>query len=205
MERGDEGLKPLGGAYLSGLEEVAAAELDEAGRVAAALKGQGPQQMVAIAQLVTTAFRAGKRLYAFGNGGSASDAQHLVAELVGRFRRERMPLPAVALTANSSSLTAIANDYAYDQVFARPLQALVQEGDVAAGFSTSGHSPNVLQALAVAREAGARTLLFTGAGAPQALPFDQVLRVPSQITARIQEGHIVAVHIICELIDRVFA
>lgn len=182
--------------------EMAAAELEEASRTTAAFGEQAAEQVAAIASLVAGAFRSGRRLYAFGNGGSASDAEHLVAELVGRFQWDRVALPAVALTANSAAVTAIANDYGYEEVFARPLSALIQAGDVAWGFSTSGRSRSVLLALAAARRAGARTILFTGAGAPDGLAFDQVLRVPSRITARIQEGHILAVHVICALVDR---
>lgn len=156
----------------------------------------------AVARLVTNAFAAGGKLLAFGNGGSAADAQHLCAEFTGRFRRERRPLPAVALTTDSSALTCIGNDYSFEQVFARQALALASPGDVALGFSTSGRSRNVVRGLEASRERGAATVAFTGSdpGVVGAAA-DLVLSVPSSATARVQELHILCVHLVCERID----
>jgi len=147
-------------------------------------------------------YQGGGRLFTFGNGGSAADAQHLAAELVGRYRRERRPLPALALTVDPSVLTCIGNDYAYEDVFARQVQAFVGPGDMVTGFSTSGRSPNVVHGLATARERGAVTVLFTGAdGGPAAAHADHLLAVPSGTTARIQEMHLLLLHLLSEQVD----
>jgi D-sedoheptulose 7-phosphate isomerase len=162
--------------------------------------------LVEIANRLSAVLRAGGTIYLCGNGGSAADAQHVAAEFVGRFLRERRPLPAVALTTNSSILTAIGNDYDFDQVFSRQLRAQASERDAVVGISTSGKSANVLQALAAARECGAVTVGFTGLpGEPLASACALCLRVPSTLTPRIQEAHIVAWHIVCDLIERQFA
>lgn len=175
--------------------------LDEHLRAASDLAARLPD-VEAVARAATGAFAGGGKLLAFGNGGSAADAQHLCAEFTGRFRRERRPLPAVALTTDSSALTCIGNDYAFDEVFARQALALANPGDVAFGFSTSGRSRNVARGLEAARERGARTVAFTGAepGAVGAAA-DVVLSVPSGATARVQELHILCVHLVCELVD----
>jgi D-sedoheptulose 7-phosphate isomerase len=154
--------------------------------------------------LVADAFAAGRKLLLFGNGGSAADAQHLAAEFVGRFGRERRALPAVALTTDTSALTAIANDYGYDDVFARQVRALAGTGDVALAISTSGRSPSVLRAVEAARAAGAVTIGLTGGdGGPLAGMVDLCLRVSASTeSARIQETHILIGHVICELVDR---
>jgi D-sedoheptulose 7-phosphate isomerase len=142
-------------------------------------------------------------LYTCGNGGSAADAQHLVAELVGRYLRERRSLGAVALTTDPSVLTCIANDYSYDEVFARQVAALATPGDVVVGFTTSGRSPSVLRALATARQLGAYTVLFTGAGgAEAAAAVDHAFVVPSSATARVQEMHLMLLHLLSEYVDR---
>jgi D-sedoheptulose 7-phosphate isomerase len=157
------------------------------------------QQVIAI---VCASFEAGGRLYSFGNGGSAADAQHLAAELIGRYRRERRPLPAVALTVDPSVVTCIANDYAYDQVFARQVDALVRPGDVVVGFSTSGRSPSVVNGLMAARRAGGTTVLFGGGeGRPARDHADHALIVPSSTTARIQEMHLLMLHVLSDGID----
>jgi D-sedoheptulose 7-phosphate isomerase len=142
-------------------------------------------------------------IYLCGNGGSAADAQHVAAELVGRFQRERQPFAAVSLATNTSILTAISNDYSFDQVFARQVRASVTPADAVVGISTSGRSTNVLQAITVAREIGAYTLAFTGeGGGPLAQLAEARFIAPSGNAARIQECHIVAWHIVCDLIER---
>ncbi len=154
--------------------------------------------------LIADALAAGRKLLLFGNGGSAADAQHLAAELVGRFQRERRPLPAIALTTDTSALTAIANDYGYDEVFARQVSALGAAGDVALAISTSGRSPSVLRAVDVCRELGIKTIGLTGGdGGTLARLVDLCLRVSASThAARIQETHILIGHVLCELVDR---
>jgi len=145
---------------------------------------------------------AGGRVLAFGNGGSASDAQHFCAELAGRYVRERPGLPALALTANTSDLTAIGNDYGYDRVFARLVEAHARAGDVAVAISTSGNSLNVLFAVEAARERGVATLGLTGKGGGKlASRVDVPIIAASDVTARIQECHITVLHVLCELVD----
>ena len=154
--------------------------------------------------LVAEALGAERKLLLFGNGGSAADAQHIAAEFVGRFARERRALPAIALTTDTSALTAIANDYGYEHVFARQMRALGAAGDVALAISTSGKSPNVLRAVEACRERGVRTIGLTGGdGGPLATMVDVSLRVSASThSARIQETHILVGHVICELVDR---
>jgi D-sedoheptulose 7-phosphate isomerase len=157
-----------------------------------------------VTQRLCTAFQAGGRLYTFGNGGSAADAQHLAAELIGRYKRERRPLPAMALSVDPSVVTCIANDYAYEDVFARQVEALARPGDVVAGFTTSGRSENVVRGLATARRAGATTVLFgggTAGGGPAAAHADFALIVPSATTARVQEMHLLLLHTLSEGVD----
>ncbi len=151
-------------------------------------------------------FRQGGKLLIFGNGGSAADAQHLAAELVNRFRREREPLPALALTTDTSILTAVANDYSFDLVFVKQIEALGRPGDIALGISTSGRSPNVVKALKRAREMGLYTVGLTG-GQGGDLPevCDLLLAVPSTETPRIQEGHLLFIHIFAELVEETFS
>ncbi len=152
--------------------------------------------------LLCGAFGSGGRLYTFGNGGSAADAQHLAGELIGRYKRQRRPLPAVALSTDPSVMTCIANDYSYDDVFARQVEALAGPGDVVAGFTTSGRSPNVVNGLAAARRVGATTVLFTGGdGEPAIQHADLALVVPSSTTARIQEMHLLLLHVLSEGVD----
>jgi len=138
----------------------------------------------------------------FGNGGSAADAQHVAAELVGRFAQESEPFAAIALTTDTSVLTCIANDWEYAEIFSRQLRALVRHGDVAVGISTSGKSPNVLRGLQVARKHGAITIGFTGAGeAPIIEHCDICFLAPARFTPRIQELHLLAWHAICEMVE----
>ena len=155
-----------------------------------------------IGSVLISALSSNKRVFICGNGGSAADAQHIAAELVGRFKKERRGLPAIALTTDTSILTAVANDYGYEQVFARQIEALASAGDVLIGISTSGNSPNVVEAVKAARSIGVTTIGLTGGsgGTLKAL-CDETLIVPSDITARIQEAHILVGHILCEMID----
>jgi D-sedoheptulose 7-phosphate isomerase len=159
-------------------------------------------QVEKIARLLCEAFAHDGRLYTFGNGGSAADAQHLAAELVGRYKRERRPLPAVALSVDPSVVTCIGNDYAFDDLFARQVIGLARTGDVVAGFTTSGQSPNVVRGLAAARSAGATTVLFgAGDGGAARIHADVVLCVPSRTTARTQEMHLLLLHLVSEWVD----
>jgi D-sedoheptulose 7-phosphate isomerase len=155
-----------------------------------------------VARVITISIRDGGKVFFFGNGGSAADAQHLAAELAGRYLRERPGLPGLALTTNSSCLTAIGNDYGYDLVFARQLQAIGSAGDVAVGISTSGNSANVLRAAEAAREKRLITVGMTGSGGGKLKPLvDYCLCVASEHPARIQELHILIGHILCEIVE----
>jgi D-sedoheptulose 7-phosphate isomerase len=159
--------------------------------------------LLSIADRLTSCLDARGTLYLCGNGGSAADAQHVAAEFVGRFLRERRPLPAIALTCNTSILTAIGNDYEFAEVFARQVRAHVTDRDCVIGISTSGRSPNVLRALAAAREVGATTIGFTGAtGTDLAALCDACLLAPSTATPRIQEAHLLAWHVVCDEVER---
>jgi D-sedoheptulose 7-phosphate isomerase len=154
------------------------------------------------AGLLAGAFRAGHKLLLCGNGGSAADAQHWAGELVGRFHDDRPALPAIALTTDGVSLTAIGNDYGYDRVFARQVEALGQAGDVLFALSTSGNSPNILAALDAARARGMMAIGFTGAGGgAMAGLCDLLIRIPSASTPQIQEGHEVLGHAICAMVE----
>ena len=159
--------------------------------------------LTAAAEALISAYRAGHKALFFGNGGSAADAQHLAAEFVGRYLREREPMPALALNANSSAVTAIGNDYGYEEVFARQLQALATPGDVAVAISTSGNSPNVTQAVMSARRLGLFTIGLTGASGGRLRSLvDVLIAVPSQETPRIQECHILAGHALCDAVEQ---
>jgi D-sedoheptulose 7-phosphate isomerase len=157
---------------------------------------------VAVAETISGALQSQHKLLLFGNGGSAADAQHIAAELVGRYRTERRALPALALTVNTSSLTAIGNDYAFDVVFSRQLEAFGVSGDIALGISTSGNSENVVRALNTAKEMGMKTVALTGATGGRLSSVDFCLAVPSSDTPRVQECHILLGHIICEIVER---
>jgi len=163
---------------------------------------EGLERVVQAAELIASALAAGGKLLAFGNGGSAADAQHLAGELVNRFLLERPPLPALALTTDTSVLTAIGNDYSFDEIFSKQIKGLGQKGDVALGISTSGRSPNVLIALAAARELGLTTVGLTGRDPGEMASLcDVIICAPSRHTPRIQEIHALVVHLLCELID----
>jgi D-sedoheptulose 7-phosphate isomerase len=160
------------------------------------------EAVAAAARLLAGVFQAGGKVLLFGNGGSAADAQHLAAEFVNRFQIERPALAALALTTDTSILTAVSNDYDFVQVFARQVQALGRPGDLAWGISTSGNSPNVAAGLARARELGLRTLALSGGeGGPVAAAAEAALIVSSRNTPRIQEVHITIGHILCDLVD----
>jgi D-sedoheptulose 7-phosphate isomerase len=155
-----------------------------------------------IARAMSSALRFGGKILWCGNGGSAADSQHMAAEIVGRFRRERRGLPSIALTTDTSILTAVANDYGYDAVFSRQLEALGNARDLLVGISTSGNSENVIRALAAARAMGLVTVAFTGAGGGQmATLANHLFAVESRDTARIQEAHILAGHMLCDWIE----
>jgi len=163
------------------------------------------ETLAEVGKKMVSALAARRKLFFFGNGGSAADAQHLAAELVGRFSRERRALAAIALTTNTSSLTSVANDYSYEKVFARQIEALGAPGDVAVGISTSGKSPNVVSAIRAAKTMGLVTVAMTGQnGAELAAAADYCLRIPSDQTPRIQEEHILIGHILCEMIEKEF-
>jgi len=154
------------------------------------------------AEVCGAALKAGRKVLFCGNGGSAADSQHLAAELVGRFQKERRGLPGMALTTDTSILTAIGNDYGFDSVFSRQVEALAVSGDVVVGLSTSGNSPNVVRALEAAKAIGAVTVGLTGRnGGKLAQTSDICINVPVEVTARIQEGHSLIGHIVCQLID----
>src|SRR6185369_1352212 len=156
-----------------------------------------------MATLLVETFTRGGKLLVMGNGGSAADAQHFVAEIVGRFKMERRGLPAIALSTDTSILTAIGNDYGFDRVFSRQVEALAVPGDLVVGISTSGNSPNVLQALELAREKECRTVGLLGKdGGTIKDACDLALIVPTSDTPRVQEGHITIIHIVCDLLEK---
>ena len=164
---------------------------------------QHAQPVLDAAAAVSAAIRTGGKLLLFGNGGSAADAQHVAAEFVGRFQRERAAMAAVALTTDSSVLTSIGNDYAFDRVFARQVEALGRKGDVAFGITTSGASPNVVAALTAARALGLQTIALTGGdGGPAGRAAAIHVNVPSDDTARVQEVHRTLLHVICDVVER---
>ncbi len=171
-------------------------------RALTAVKDRDAETIVRMAQVVTDAFRSHRRVYLFGNGGSAADCQHLAAEFINRFQKERDPLPAMALTTDTSVLTSIANDYDFRDIFVRQLRGLGEAGDVAVGLSTSGRSENVLRALRWAREHGLHTLGLAGVQTTDMdIYCDLILHVPDTVTARVQEVHITVGHAICDLVE----
>jgi D-sedoheptulose 7-phosphate isomerase len=167
-----------------------------------AAKSAFPAAVAEAARLLSDAYERNGKLLVFGNGGSASDAQHLAGELVVRFQKNRRALGAIALCCDGVIMTACSNDFAYDEVFARQVEALARPGDVAIGISTSGASPNVLKGLQMARGLGVTTILMTGQKPlSNASDYDLVLAAPGANTARVQELHLAAYHMICELIE----
>ena len=177
--------------------------LEQASQVHAQLAKTQLEPIRRAAETMTTAIESGHKIIWFGNGGSATQSQHMAAELVGRFAKERRALPSISLTENMASVTAIANDYQYDLIFVRQLEGLARPGDVAIGLSTSGASRNVVNALRRARELGVFTIGLTGgAGGEKMQPVcDVCLVVPSPVTARIQEAHLTVGHILCGLVE----
>jgi D-sedoheptulose 7-phosphate isomerase len=164
---------------------------------------QNAEVLSQVVKIVVNAFKGGNKVLLFGNGGSAADAQHIAAEFVNRFLIERPPLPAIALTTDTSILTSISNDYGYVDSFSKQIKALGKEGDVAIGISTSGSAANVIKALKVAREMGLKTVGLAGMdGGELSKIVDLAVVVDSQITARIQEVHITIGHVLCEMVDR---
>jgi D-sedoheptulose 7-phosphate isomerase len=168
-----------------------------------AFGGQCAAPLVELAACTAQVIRDGGKVLVFGNGGSAADAQHLAAEFVNRFQMDRPPLPAIALTTDTSALTSIGNDFGFDQVFDKPVRALAKPGDVVIGITTSGTSPNVVRALGSARERGCVCVGLTGAdGGPLEALCRFLFRVQSRVTPRVQECHIAWVHAYCDLVDR---
>ncbi len=184
------------------LQKSITAQLYQAAEVKSLLAEHCVPVIADMASVIARTLFSGGKILLCGNGGSASDSQHIAAEYVGRFRRERSPLPAIALTANGATLTAIGNDYAFDKLFERQVKALGKPGDVLIGLTTSGRSPNVLSAMRAARLMGLTTMGLTGeTGVELEDVSDFCIRVPSKVTARIQECHLLISHIICEEVD----
>lgn len=189
---------------LSDREQIAALIKASAATKAKLAADEGVLGLVLRAiDLLESRFRAGSKVLIFGNGGSAADAMHIAAEFLGRFTLDRDPLPAISLSDNVSAITAIGNDLGYEDTFARQLRALVKPGDVAIGLSTSGGSRNVVDGLTAARQAGAHTIVFTGASeSPCGLAAEICLRMPSSETARIQESYMLLSHAICAVVEQ---
>lgn len=178
---------------------------DEHARLQKEFLKHNTEMLIRVAEVLLQAFRKGRTVYFFGNGGSAADAQHLAAEFVNRFRLDRRALPALALNVDTSVLTSIANDFGYDRVFARQIEAFGRPDDVAVGLSTSGASPNVIEGIRLARQQGLVTVGFSGGdGGALQRETDHCIVVPSKTTARIQEMHIIAGHAICDIVEQDF-
>jgi len=188
------------------MREIIQDALDRHLRVAEELAASFTERIEAVAGTLLECYRSGGKVLVMGNGGSAADAQHFAAELVGRYARERAALPAIALTTDTSILTAVANDYGYNDVFRRQVEAHTKPGDVVVGISTSGNSENVCRALETAHARGATTIALGGGdgGRMKALA-DLSLIVPVKETARVQEAHITIIHILCDLVERSMA
>ena len=166
------------------------------------MRGGDLRALTRAVDAIAEAFGNGQALLVFGNGGSAADAQHFVTEFVGRFQRERRAVPALALTADTSLMTAVANDYGFERVFARQIEAFGAPGDIAFGITTSGNSPNVVEGLKAASERGMIAIALTGRDGGEAGALADIhLNVPHAATARVQEAHIVLLHVICELVE----
>ncbi|HEX2720465.1 MAG TPA: D-sedoheptulose 7-phosphate isomerase [Candidatus Deferrimicrobium sp.] len=185
------------------MKESVARSLKEGSDLRLKMAETMPAAIATAATAIAEAFKAGRKLLLFGNGGSAADAQHIAAEFMNRFLIERPPLPAIALTTDTSVLTSIANDYAFDEIFSKQVKALGKKGDVALGITTSGSSGNVLKALRAAKKLGMTTIALTGEGGKAASLADIALQIPSRSTPRIQEAHIAVGHILCDLTDTI--
>ena len=184
------------------MEHIIPKRFKESGEVKTRFLKENLPHLLEVIKLVSQSFEGGNKLLLFGNGGSAADAQHIAAEFVNRYIIDRPPLPAVALTTDTSILTSVSNDVAFSEVFSKQIKALGKEGDVAMGISTSGNSPNIIKAFEVAREMGMKTVALTGNdGGAIAKIADLSLIVPSTSTPRIQETHILIGHILCEMVE----
>ncbi|WHZ23938.1 MAG: D-sedoheptulose 7-phosphate isomerase [Nitrospira sp.] len=184
------------------MKDFAIKAFDESAEIKRRFAREHADKIAQVAQLMGRAFREGRKVLLFGNGGSATDAAHIAAEFVGRYKRERAPLPAIALATDIAAITCIANDYGFEELFARQVHAHGQKGDIAIAISTSGNSPNVLRGIDTARECGLTTVAWTGgSGGKLAGMVDYAFVVPSTVTARIQESHITLGHVLCELIE----
>ncbi len=178
---------------------------DEHSRLQKEFLKHNTELLAQVSETLLAAFRKGRTIYFFGNGGSAADAQHLAAEFVNRFRLDRRALPALALTVDTSVLTSIANDFGYERIFARQIEAFGRPDDVAVGLSTSGASPNVIEGVRQARRQGLVTVGFSGGDGGLLLrETDHCVVVPSKTTARVQEMHIIAGHVICDIVEQEF-
>ncbi len=185
------------------MREVVIKELEESANIKRMMAQNLADVIADAARIILNVYRAGGKVLLIGNGGSAADAQHIAAELVGRFKLERVGLPAIALTTNTSSLTALANDYGYDTVFSRQLEALASDKDVLIAITTSGTSTNILKAVEMARSKGLVVIALTGENGGKLKDMaDSTIVVPSNDTARIQEAHITIGHIICHLVEK---
>ncbi|MGQ0792505.1 MAG: D-sedoheptulose 7-phosphate isomerase [Deltaproteobacteria bacterium] len=183
-------------------KELIISKLRESAEIKLKLAKESLQEIADAAELIQKCLRAGGKVLIFGNGGSASDSQHIAAELVNRYQKERKALAALALTTDASILTSISNDSGFENVFSRQIEALGKKGDVAWGISTSGRSPNVVKALEAAKQGGMKTLALTGGdGGKLKKIADLSIIIPSSSTARIQEAHITIAHILCEIIE----
>jgi D-sedoheptulose 7-phosphate isomerase len=177
-------------------------EIREHKRVTDFVENELLESILEISKLISVAIHASKKVYLFGNGGSASDAQHIAAEFTGRFVKERKGLPAIALTTDTSALTAIGNDYGFENIFSRQVEALAKEGDILIGISTSGKSLNVVRAIEMGLNIGCKTITFTGNNGCKLINMsDYNINIESTVTARIQEMHILIGHLICVVID----
>lgn len=176
--------------------------LDESLRLKEQCIKKNIDNIIASVSTLASCIKSGNKLLIFGNGGSAADAQHIAAEFVNRFRIERPPLAAIALTTDTSIITSIGNDYHFDEIFSKQVMALGKKGDVAIGISTSGNSKNVILAINAAKKIGMYTIAMTGSGGELDKCSDTVFNVESQTTARIQEVHITIAHMFCELVDK---
>ncbi len=186
------------------MEELILKRFEESIKLKRRFLRENLQKLLEAVQLIVHTFKSGNKLFFFGNGGSAADAQHLAAEFVNRYAMERPPLPAIALTTDTSILTSVSNDLSFDEVFSKQLRALGRKGDVAIGISTSGNSPNVIQAFKVAKGMEMKTVAITGNdGGELARIADLSLIVSSTSTPRIQETHILIGHLLCEMVEQI--
>ncbi len=184
------------------MKEIILQRFSESARVKLAFAEQSVDAILSAAEVLVEAFRGGRKVLLFGNGGSASDAQHIAAEFVNRFKMDRPGLPAIALTTDTSILTSIGNDFDFKEIFARQVAALGREGDVVIAISTSGASPNVIRGVEAAKEIPLHVIGFSGRGGGKLAKLSDIaLVVPSDTTSHIQESHITAGHVLCELVD----